>query len=175
MVTHTTAATRSVSRRKPALFSYPETLEQALHMLAYESGVPVKAQAQHLGRAESYFYNCVNPGLTSQYRYPLCDLLPHTQFNRNPVVLDFLEREIGRIAVPVLDQLDCCTPPPSIETLHEDVAQLAKELGDVAGTVLTSIKDKQMRGPEATDCRKEVWELAQRAVAFHHRLGFWRD
>lgn len=175
MLTHPTSTTRTVSRRKPALFSYPETLEQALYMLAYESGVTIKAQAHHLGRAESYFYNCVNPSLSAQYRYPLCDLLPHTQFNRNPVVLDFFEREIRRVAVPVVDQLDCFTPPPSIEALPEEVAQLAKELGDVAGTILKSIEDGRMQAPEATASRKEVWELVQRATALHHRLGFWKD
>lgn len=175
MTMHTAVEPNGSATRKALHFSFPETLEQALYLLVHDSGMRVEDQAAHLGVSAKFVYNAANVNLSEQFRYPLRHLLPHSQFCRNTVVLDYLERAMGRVAVPIWDQMDLFAGAPSLAQLPSETLAVTKELGDFSGKLQHCLEDARMTESESVACRKELFEMIKKAVALYHKLEFWKD
>lgn len=160
-----------LSRRKAALFSIPETLGQALYQLVHNSSQPVAMQAELLNLSPQFVYNIGNPNLESDgVTYPLKHLVPHTKLTKNRVVMDFMERQLGYVAVPVVNQLDLYRASALTSSISADMLEVATELGEAAAAIQHSIRDGHLAVAEAKRCRKELWDLVRCAVVLHEEL-----
>lgn len=167
MPSHDTPDVGGSPRRKAALFSTPETLREALYPLVHHSPLSVEQQADQLGLSPSYIYNAANPNLDNDgFHYQLRHLVPHTKLTGNTVVVDFIERQLGRVAVPVQDSI----APLSPDHARMDLLAITKELGDVASVMQASLADDALTAAEGRKVRKELWDLITEAVKLHEAL-----
>jgi len=159
-------------RRKAALFSIPETLGQALYQLVHDSPQSVSVQAELLNLSPQFVYNIGNPNLAQDgVAYPLKHLIPHTQLTKNRVVIDFIEQQLGCVAVPVVQQLDLFRARLGFaDNAAVQLARVAKELGELAGEVERSIADTKLVPAEAKRIRKEGWDLIRQTVLLIEEL-----
>jgi hypothetical protein len=161
MMREPSVSTGPVSRRKAALFSVPETLNQALYQLVHNSPQTVAMQAEQLNLSRQFIYNIGNPNLAEDgVAYPLKHLIPHTQFTKNLVAVDFIERELGRVAVPVVQQLELYRPT----FMRIDLLGIATEFGEAAAALKKGLADGKMSHTETKRFRKELWDVIQEAV-----------
>jgi len=171
MSTDPTPSSRRLSRRKAALFSIPETLGQALYQLVHNSPQTVAVQAELLNLSPQFVYNIGNPNLEADgITYPLKHLVPHTKLTKNRVVMDFIERQLGYVAVPVVNQLDLYRANLLTSSISGDMLEVAQELGEAAAAIQQSIRDGKLTLHEAKRCRKELWDLVRCAVVLHEEL-----
>jgi hypothetical protein len=150
----------------------PQTLRDALYQLVHQSEIPAKHQAEQLNVPHSYLCDAANEN-EDPFCYQLRYLIPHTKIANNPVVVDYIERVLGRVAVPILSGPPTGRRMPAIRTpeaLARALLQVMKEGGDAAGVVSRSLKDGRVTRDEARRCRKEVWELIQEAAVLAREL-----
>lgn len=155
--------------RKSDTNSLPATLRDALHEMVFESPIPAKAQAEELNVGLSYLYNAANPQLEG-FEYQLRLLVQHTRITGNFAALDFLERAVGRVAIP-LRRADWPMPRAiALQALTSGLLKATKELGEAAASLHTSLQDGVMNETEARRCRKDVCELLQETTRLYHDL-----
>ena len=157
-------------RRKPDLFSSPGTLREALYAVVHRSTKPAKVQAEELNISYSYLCNAANPNLEGEgFDYQLRYLLPHTRMTGNFAVVNFIERALGRVGIPILGRR--ALPRSERQaTVDRELLGVAKELGDAAAEVQRCLKDGSLSPAEAHRCRKEVWELIEQAAVVYQVL-----
>lgn len=160
MSRETTPMDGRVSRRKPDWFSHPDTLKQSLYRLVHQSPLTVEQQADQLGLSPSYVYNAANPNLDDTFHYQLRHLIPHTKLTRNLCVVDFIEQQLGRVAVPVVQQLDLYRPA----SMRVDLLGVATEFGEAAAALKKGLQDGKMSPAETKRFRKELWDVIREAV-----------
>lgn len=161
MIRETTPDEGRASRRKAGLFSVPDTLGQALYQLVHSSPQSVAVQAELLNLSPQFVYNIGNPNLAHEgVAYPLKHLIPHTQLTKNRVVVDFIERQLGYVAVPVVQQLDLYRPV----SMRIDLLGVATEFGEAAAALRKGLADGKMSPVETKRFRKELWDVIQEAV-----------
>jgi len=168
----TSRTDRHASRRKAELFSCPETLGEALYQLVHNSPQPVSEQAKLLNLSPQFVYNCANPNLAVEgVAYPLKHLIPHTQLTKNRVVIDFIEQQLGYVAVAVNPQPDLFRRSVLTSSVSGDMLCIAKEMGEASAAIQKSIRDGKLTTTESKKCRKEIWDLVQCAVRLHEELA----
>lgn len=155
--------------RKSDANSLPATLRDALHEMVFNSPIPAKAQAEELGVGLSYLYNAANPQLEG-FEYQLRLLAQHTRITGNFAALDFLERAVGRVAIPLRKHDWPMQRQVAAKDLTQGLLKATKELGDAAAALHQSLQDGEMNETEARRCRKEVFELLQEATRLYHDL-----
>lgn len=155
--------------RKKQNYSLPTTLRDALHEMVFESPIPAKAQAEELGVGLSYLYNSANHELEG-FEYQLRLLIPHTRLTGNFAALDFLERAVGRVGVPLRRVVGPHQSNATPNELMSGLLKVTKELGQAADALHQSVRDSQLNESEARRCRKEVFELVQEATRLYHDL-----
>lgn len=160
----TTPAEGRVTRRKPEWFSHPDTLKQSLYQLVHQSPLSVEQQAEQLGLSPSYVYNAANPNLDETFHYQLRHLIPHSKLTRNLCVVDFIEQQLGRVAVPVVQQLDLYRPA----SMRIDLLGVATEFGEAAAALRKGLTDGKMTPAETKRFRKELWDVIREAVLVFH-------
>lgn len=144
------------------------TLEDAIYDLIHHSTVPAKAQAEALGISYSRLVNCPIEAAESAFHHTRW-LVPQTQLTGNTVAVDYIERMLGRVAVPVTPKLNG-DHSASIHTVSLQTLAVAKEMGEAAAEIRKSLKDQTLTASEATRCRKEVWDLIQAAATVYQHL-----
>ena len=151
-----------MSRRKPALFSSPRTLREAIYELVHHSSMPAKAQADELNVSYSYLCNAANPHL-EHFEYQLRLLIPQTRMTGNLVVMDFLNWSVGQIGVC---RPSCTGPvsPATAATLPAYVCRLMEEIGDVARESRARTGDGVLSPEDRLGIRKEVQDVLQKAA-----------
>jgi len=146
-------------------------LGQALYQLVHNSPQTVAVQAELLNLSPQFVYNIGNPNLEADgITYPLKHLVPHTKLTKNRVVMDFIERQLGYVAVPVVNQLDLYRANLLTSSISGDMLEVAQELGEAAAAIQQSIRDGKLTLHEAKRCRKELWDLVRCAVVLHEEL-----
>lgn len=154
--------------RKAESNSRSASLRDALYQMVHHSRVPAKVQAEELGMGYSYLCNAANPNLDG-FDYQLRLLVPHSRLTGNFAAVDYIERTLGRVGVPVLAE-----PPGSVrdvlQTVDRDIVQVAKELGDVAQVIMKCARDKRFTPREARLCQQQVWDLIQEGARLYHFL-----
>jgi len=108
------------------------TIKEALYLTVHgHSALSVEAIAEQLGISASYLYRSVTPDPdtdgpdASGCRFPLRQLIPLIRATGDYQALDFVERALGRVAVPM--------PPEEISTaeLCKCSIQAAAKFGDL--------------------------------------------
>ncbi len=160
MSTDLTRTNGRATRRKPDWFSHPDTLKQALYRLVHQSSLTVEQQAEQLGLSPSYVYNAANPNLDETHHYQLRHLIPHTTLTRNLCVVDFIEQQLGRVAVPVVQQMDLFRST----AVRIDLLSVATEFGEAAASLKRGLADGNLTPTETKLFRKELWDLIREAV-----------
>lgn len=146
--------------RKPRRL--PETLQEALYELVHHSdGFPMKAQAEFIEKATTTLNNAA--GGVEGARFDALWLLKLTGRARNFVAMDFMEAQLGRVAVTV----DVTVPAGA--TLQAGALRVVKELGDACGEITKALDPKRPRGSaisgdEKARIKKETYELLQEAA-----------
>lgn len=155
--------------RKSEANSLPATLRDALHEMVFNSPIPAKAQAEELNVGLSYLYNAANPQLEG-FEYQLRLLVQHTRITGNFAALDFLERSVGRVAIPLRKHDWSLQRTIAPKDLTQGLLKATKELGEAAAVLHQSLCDGAMTETEARRCRKEVFELLQETTRLYHDL-----
>lgn len=155
------------TRRKPDWFSTPDTLRQALYQLVHQSTLTVEQQADQLGLSPSYIYNAANPNLDDAFHYQLRHLIPHTKLTGNPCVVNFIEQQLGRVAVPVVQQMELYRPA----SMRIDLLGVATEFGEAAAALKKALADGKMTPAETKRFRKELWDVIQEAVLVYQEAS----
>lgn len=149
-----------MTTRKPAADSLPRTLREALYELVHRSPVPAKVQAEELGISYSYLCNAANLNLEGEgFDYQLRQLLPHTRLTGNVVVMDFLERSLGRVAM----RLPAAAPPPLAEVVLA-LGRASQEFGELVEAVGAAVRDGRIDAAEYARLQQEGWELIRKTV-----------
>ncbi len=156
--------------RKTEPVSLPATLRDALHEMVLNSPIPAKAQAEEMGVPLSYLYNAANPQMES-HEYQLRLLVPHTRITGNFAALDFLERAVGRVAIPMRKPEWPRVRAGAPQELTRGLLKTTKELGDTADALQRSLKDGVFTETEARRCRKETFELLHEVVRLYYDLS----
>lgn len=166
-----------MTMRKADTVSIPTTLREALSLMVLGSGVSVEEQVAAIRAAgyskisTSYLYNSVNVNLDDEgWHYQLRNLLPNVRCTHNPVVVDWLCRELNSVRVPILPQpLTDVSQPAAVDVWRADVCAAMKELGEMAGAIERSLSDQEMSAEDAKACWKEAWDLIEQAAILAHR------
>jgi hypothetical protein len=154
--------------RKTGQDSLPQTLRDALHDMVLNSPIPAKAQAEELGVPLSYLYNAANPQLEG-FEYQLRLLLQHIRITGNFAALDFLERSLGRVAVP-LRQSERTDERHNSKDVILSLLKLTAELGAIAQTLHQTLTDRALTEADARRARKDTWEIVKTTTQLYHEL-----
>ena len=138
------------------------SLKDALHQTIHRHPrLSVAAIAEEIGMAESYLYRAALPDPdtdgpdASGVRFPLKKLVPLIRTTNNFLALDYMERQLGRVAIPLPDT------PESLESLHAKVTAAISEFSDVMKKYALSIADGKVSSSEADDLECEAYEAIQ--------------
>lgn len=138
------------------------SLKDALHQTIHRHPkLSVAAIAEEIGMAESYLYRAALPDPdtdgpdASGVRFPLKKLVALIRSTNNFIVLDYMERQLGRVAIPLPDT------PESLSDLHTKVTAAISEFSDVLKKYTSSIADGKVSAGEAEDLECEAYEAIQ--------------
>lgn len=159
--------------RKGSPNSSRDTLRDALYDMIHGSAIPAKVQAEELNIGYSYLCNAANADLPG-FEYQLRLIIPHTRLTRNFAALDYIERQLGRVGVPV-SPLDCVADGLSCQALAKAMLVTTKEMGEAAAAANRALADGKLRSGEIARCKKELWDLIQQAAATYRGLSALED
>ena len=144
-----------------------ETLEDAVYDLIHNSDMPAKVQAEVMGVSYSRLINsCLSCAETAHHHTRW--IIPQTQATRNFVLMDYLERMLGRVALPI----PTTAVPEDPEAYRAGMLKIAKELGDLAGVCESGLSmDKYFDQQERAWIKKEAWDLIVQAVVFYRMVA----
>lgn len=146
-----------------------DSLNDAIYDMVHHSSMPAKAQSDLLGVSYSRLANsCIESAEWAHHHTRW--VVPQTLGTRNYILLDYLEMQVGRVAVPVSNQPDLFRSSALTSSISSDMLMVAKELGEAASAIQQSIRDGQLTISEAKRCRKELWDLVRAAVLLHEEL-----
>ncbi len=140
-----------------------QTLEDALYDLTHHSDVPAKAQAEALGVSYQRLVNSCVGSSSETAHHPTRFIVPQTLLTRNYVLLDYIERQVGRVAftLPEVQMND------TAENCRVRIMRITRELGDVAGTAEKGFADDgRLSLKEKAACEKEAYDLVVEAVKY---------
>jgi hypothetical protein len=138
------------------------SLKDALHQTIHRHPkLSVAAIAEEIGMAESYLYRAALPDPdtdgpdASGVRFPLKKLVPLIRATKNFITLDYMERQLGRVAIPLPET------PESLNDLHAKVTAAISEFSDVMKKYASSIADGKISHKEAEELECEAYEAIQ--------------
>lgn len=146
-----------------------EDLNGALYEMIHHSAMPAKAQAAVLDVSYSRLVNSCLDSVEWSHHHTRW-IVPQTLATRNFTLLDYLEMQVGRVAVPVTAQRDLYRASGLTSSISGDMLQIAQEMGEAAAAIQQSIRDGKLTPSEAKRCRKEIWDLVRCAVLLHEEL-----
>jgi hypothetical protein len=146
-----------------------DSLNDAIYDVVHHSAMPAKAQADILAVSYSRLVNCCVESSEWSHHHTRW-IVPQTLATRNYTLLDYLEMQVGRVAVPVTQQQDLFRSSALTSSISSDMMMVAKELGEAASAIQQCIRDGRLTPSEAKRCRKELWDLVRAAVLLHEEL-----
>jgi hypothetical protein len=145
------------------------SLKEALHNTIHRNRRSVAELADAAGMSDNYLYRSALPagpegGSDSGCRFPLEKLIPLLRAADDLQVLDYIERQLGRVAVPVV------MPDCKIDMLPGNMARAVNEFGDILGRYAEMIKDGKISWKEADRFEHEAFEAMQAIAAFNQAV-----
>lgn len=139
------------------------TLKECLYDTIHRNRKPLKAIAEEIGMAESYLTRAALPDQDESdtgtgCRFPLKRLIPLIRATGDFRVLDFIERSLGRVAVPLPD------PAKSSRDIYRLSLQSVREFGELMGTIEKSLEDGKLSKKETETIQREGHEAIQAIV-----------
>ena len=154
--------------RKTTDYSCHDTLKDAVDFVIHHSPIPPKAQAAELNVPLSLFYGYADHAQPDHY--PARLIVPHARCTGNPAVLQFLNHQLGYVGVSLRELRVAEGGASQLALFTQTMLGIAKEMGEVAGAITHSLKDGKLTEREARTCRKECWEVIDKAVLLHEQL-----
>lgn len=143
------------------------TLKEALYNTIHRHPrLSVEAIAEQLDMAPSYLYRAATPDPdtdgpnASGVRFPLKQLIPLVRATDDFQSLDFIERSLGRVAIPV-ERLQ----KTSVASLCRDAIHASAEFGDLMRELEASCEDGKLSTSERQRIAKEGWEAIRSIMA----------
>lgn len=135
----------------------PEDLGQAIYCLVHHSMLPAKQIAERLGVSYTYLLDAANPD-RDEHQFQARWILPATLLAGNFVILDYLERQTGRVAIAL--------PPaaPGTRDLFEATADVCQSLGATTNTIRDALADGRVTKGEGEAVRDRVHRLQSDAA-----------
>lgn len=143
--------------------SEARTLKDALyHMIHRHPTKSLEAIAEEIGMARSYLTRAALPDPdiddreTSGVRFPLKKLIPLTRATGDYAALDYIERALDRVAVPVpqVSSGDCAE-------LSDHAIKAAAEFGDLMREAHAALADGKITRYEREVIAREGYEAVQ--------------
>lgn len=139
------------------------TLKECLYDTIHRNRKPLKAIAEEIGMAESYLTRAALPDQDESdtgtgCRFPLKRLIPLIRATGDFQVLDFIERSLGRVAVPLPD------PAKSYRDIYCMSLKSVKEFGELMGVLEQSLEDGSLTKNETERIVREGHEAIQAIV-----------
>ena len=128
------------------------SLGDALYCTVHHSDVEAKQLAERLGIRYGYLLDAANPD-REEAQFQLRLLLPLVVATGRTEILDYLEREVGRVAFAVPTAAD-----PAQADLFDGLAMAMRELGEDAEALRQAVADGRVTRDEAERFGAEVDE-----------------
>lgn len=137
------------------------TLKDALYKTIHRNDKPLKAIAEEIDISENYLTRAALPDQNESdtgtgCRFPLKKLIPLIRATEDFSVLDWIERDLGRIAIKL---------PARKQKSVADICKLTmcavKEFGVFVGEVEKSISDDKLTQTECDRVKEEGYKAAQ--------------
>jgi len=132
-------------------------LSEALHHTVHHTEPGLKRLAERLGIRPGYLADAANPD-REELQFQLRLLLPLTKLTGDVSVLDYMEQECGRIAVPM----------PRVDQAGRELLALqlhaVKEFGEQAEAIAQALEDGRIDVDERRRICKELDDVS-RAIA----------
>ncbi|MEI6125370.1 MAG: phage regulatory CII family protein [Pseudomonadota bacterium] len=142
------------------------TLKEALYLTIHNTpGTPLKQIAEELNMSQSYLTRAALPDQDdcetgTGCRFPLERLIPLVRCTGDYGVLDYIEEQLGRVAVKL----------PSVKSDNTDFYGLTlnavKEFGDLMGEIKKDMADKKIGAKERERICKEGYHSIKAIMAF---------
>ncbi len=121
-----------------------KTLKEALYATIHSGRYPISRLAEELDMAESYLYRVALPEsedlndrrAQSGVRFPLKKLVPLTRFTRDFQILDVVEFQCGRVAVPIPTETE-----QQPKDMYEKALDAVVKFGDLMKAIHTAVED----------------------------------
>lgn len=144
------------------------TLKEALYRTVHHHpALSVEAMAEQLIMAPSYLYRAVTPDPDTEgpeasgVRFPLRQLIPLIRITNDFQALDYIERALGRVGVPI--------PPVQESSLPGDICRgsitAAAEFGALMRELEYAIEDGRVTEGECERVGAAGWEAIQAIMA----------
>ena len=137
-----------------------KTLKDCLYGTIHRNEKPLKQIAEEIGMSENYLTRAALPDAEDSdtgtgCRFPLKKLIPLIRTTDDFTVLNFIERSLGRVAVPI--------PPAhtSIKDIYRLSMQAIKEFGELMSCLDEAIADGRLSAVEKAEICREGYEAIQ--------------
>ncbi|MEI7636374.1 MAG: phage regulatory CII family protein [Syntrophus sp. (in: bacteria)] len=143
-----------------------KTLNDCIYQTVHRNTKPLKAIAEEIGMSENYLTRAALPDQEesdtgSGCRYPLKKIIPLIRATGDFSVLDFIERSLGRVAVPLPEPL----AGANIQSICHLTLRSVTEFGHLMTQVDNSIGDQFITPAEKEVVVKEGYEAVQAIIA----------
>jgi hypothetical protein len=141
------------------------TLKDNLYKTIHKGEKPLKAIAEEIGLSENYLYRAATPDANESdtgtgCRFPLNKLIPLIKATNNFSVLDWIERDLGRVAITI---------PPKRQKPVSDICRSTVKatalFGEFVGEIEKSIHDGELTESECDRIQEEGYRTIQQIVA----------
>ncbi len=139
-----------------------KTLKDAIYETIHHSDISIGQLAERLDMGESYLYRAALPDPdtdgpnASGVRFPLKKVIPLCRITGDYQVLDVMEHQVGRVAIPL--------PKPdgySKKEIQTKALEAAVEFGELIKEVTSSVEDGTITEKEQQRIDKEGREAIQ--------------
>lgn len=146
-----------------------KTLKEALYDTIHHGRIPPKAIAEQLGMARSYLYRSATEDpdqgdeRSTGVRFPAKQIVPLIRATGDYQVLDLMEFQLNRVAVPV--------PDPGALTVKDIRVQAMRamvEFGDLIKQIEESLEDGVVTEKERSLIEKEGMEAVKAIMLLIH-------
>ncbi len=141
------------------------TLTDCLYSTIHRNKKPLKVIAEEIGMSENYLTRAALPDQEDSEtgtgcRFPLKKLIPLIRATNDFSVLDTIERNLGRVGVPL--------PTPS-GALTADICRLTmhsvSEFGELIGWIEKAVDDGKVTPAENEKIQREGYQAVQAILA----------
>lgn len=133
------------------------SLEEAIDCVAHYSDLTLRQIAERVGKSESYLRAACSQW-DDGHHFQAALIIPLTAATRNFALLDYIERQVGRVAIAIPEGV-------GRGDVFERTADVMRELGEAIEAIRCSLADGRVETCEAARVQKEIADLQQAAAA----------
>jgi hypothetical protein len=133
------------------------SLAEAIDCTVHHSDPTLKQIAERIGKTEGYL-RASSSQYDDSHKFQAELIVPITVATGNFAILDYMERQVGRVALTVPDGL-------GRGDVFERTADLMRELGEAIEEIRRTLTDGRVEAAEAERVKKEIHDIQRAAAA----------